>query len=121
MATRSNIGIRENDGTISTIYCHNDGYPQHVGRILLADYTSETAVRELLALGDISTLGDTTLSTYAYHRDRGEAKADPIVYEPGAFEQEHDYAYVWDIAGERWLWWDENALKPLTQEDVVMF
>ena len=118
MATRSNIGIRENDGTISTIYCHNDGYPQHVGRVLLTDYTSETDVRDLLELGDISSIGSTLAKVFAYHRDRGEEKADPIVYGPDEFTRQNDYAYVWDVVEGRWYWCEDEELKVLTQEDV---
>lgn len=118
MATRSNIGIRENDGTIKTIYCHNDGYPEHVGRILLADYTSESSVRELLALSDISSIGSTLDKVFAYHRDRGEEKADLFVYEPGEFTRQNDFAYVWDVAEGRWYWCEDEELKVLTQEDV---
>lgn len=118
MATRSNIGIRETDGTVKVIYCHNDGYPQHVGRVLLADYTSEVAVRELLALGDISSIGSTLDKVFAYHRDRGEAKADPIVHESGEFVRGEDFAYVYDVAESRWYWCEDSELKVLTQEDV---
>lgn len=58
MSTRSNIGIVNADGTVLTIYCHNDGYPSGVGQTLLDHYVDEAKVRELLALGDISILGE---------------------------------------------------------------
>ncbi len=35
MATRSNIGIVNEDGSITGIYCHYDGYPEYVGKMLL--------------------------------------------------------------------------------------
>jgi len=34
MATRSNIAIENQDGTVSAIYCHFDGYIDGVGEIL---------------------------------------------------------------------------------------
>jgi hypothetical protein len=119
MATRSNIGIRETDGTVKTIYSHWDGYPQHVGRILLAHYRDEESVRALIDLGDISELHETLDKVVAYHRDRGEAKADPIVHETGEFVRGEDYAYVWDVTEGRWYWCeDDNNLKVLMPWDT---
>jgi hypothetical protein len=119
MATRSNIGIRETDGTVKTIYSHWDGYPQHVGRILLAHYRDEDSVRALIDLGDISELHETLDTVVAYHRDRGEEKATLIVHEPGKFQRGEAYAYVFCVAKNYWYWCDEDELKPLTQEDVT--
>lgn len=118
MATRSNIGIRERDGVVWTIYSHWDGYPQYVGRVLLTHYTTEQAVRDLLALGDISELHPTLDAVVAYHRDRGEEKAEPRTYAPDTFSLAEQYAYVWDVSEGRWYWCDEEELKVLTQEDV---
>lgn len=70
MATRSNIGIVNNDGSIETIYCHWDGYPEHVG-VVLAKWYREAEVRTLLGLGDRSSLHvePTVKDSYA---ERGE-------------------------------------------------
>jgi len=57
MGTRSTIAIRNTDGTFEAIYCHWDGYLSHNGRILEENYTTEEKVRELIALGDISSQG----------------------------------------------------------------
>lgn len=73
MATRSMIGIKDKDGHgASLIYCHWDGYPNGVGDTLKQFYDTEEKVRELLELGDLSTLGNDLDSSFAYHRDRGE-------------------------------------------------
>lgn len=118
MATRSNIGIRETDGTVKTIYSHWDGYPQYVGRVLDTHYTTEQHVRGLLALGDISELKPMLHEVIAYHRDRGEEKAELVVYAPGEFVRHENYAYVWDVAESRWYWCEDEELKVLTQEDT---
>ena len=55
MATRSRIGLLLEDGTIESVYCHWDGYPEHNGRIL-QDHYDQTKLVALLALGDISSL-----------------------------------------------------------------
>lgn len=57
MSTRSSLGILNADGTVTGIYCHNDGYIQHHGPILGGPYyATEEKVRALVALGDISSL-----------------------------------------------------------------
>ena len=57
MSTRSNIGILNEDGTVNYIYCHFDGYLEHNGDILNEHYTTESKVRMLIGLGDLSMLG----------------------------------------------------------------
>jgi len=57
MSTRCRIGIKNNDGTIDSIYCHHDGYIEHVGSILVNHYKDEKKIRKLLELGDMSSLG----------------------------------------------------------------
>lgn len=57
MSTRSFIGIKENNGTIKAIYCHNDGYLSYVGAILNSYYADRESVERLMDLGDLSVLG----------------------------------------------------------------
>jgi hypothetical protein len=57
MATRSTIGVLNTDGSVTAVYCHWDGYPEHNGKILIENYTTEEKVRELIGLGSISSLG----------------------------------------------------------------
>lgn len=56
MSTRSQIGILNKDGSVDSVWCHWDGYPSNNGRILLDEYNSVRAVRNLLAGGDLSSL-----------------------------------------------------------------
>mgnify|MGYP003340256502 CR=1 FL=1 len=58
MATRSYIGLRNTDGTVDYIYCHYDGYPRGVGETLTKHYTTYDKVKALIALGDLSALGN---------------------------------------------------------------
>ena len=55
MATRSRIGLQLENGTIESVYCHWDGYPEHNGRIL-QDHYDQAKLVALLAQGDISSL-----------------------------------------------------------------
>jgi len=56
MSTSSRIGVVNDDQTITSIYCHFDGYPEGVGATLLEHWTDPAKVRALIALGDISVL-----------------------------------------------------------------
>lgn len=57
MSTRCRIGLELPDGKIKSIYCHHDGYPEGVGKMLIENYNDYQKIAELLELGDISTLG----------------------------------------------------------------
>jgi hypothetical protein len=85
MATRSTIAIQNPNGTVTGIYCHWDGYLGCNGVILQENYTTEVQVRDLIALGNLSSLGETLGNRVDFHdinshagqcvaygRDRGE-------------------------------------------------
>jgi hypothetical protein len=57
MGTRSDIIVHCTDGKWRRIYCHWDGYLEHNGRILFDHYTGQKKVEQLIALGDLSSLG----------------------------------------------------------------
>ena len=48
MSTRCRIGIENKDGTITSIYCHHDGYLEGVGEILVNHYKNEEKIRKLM-------------------------------------------------------------------------
>ena len=116
MGTRSTIAIQNTDGTVTGIYCHWDGYLSHNGDILQKFYTTEEKVRALIALGDLSSLGEQIGSKHdfnnapdgecnAYGRDRGETNIDAKTCASWAamledFGQEFDYLFV---PGKGWL------------------
>lgn len=126
MGTRSNIAIQQPDGVISAIYCHWDGYPDHVGKTLRDHYASDEQAKALIALGSISSLNERIAPnegeahsfdnaadgvTVAYHRDRGE-KLQPArnhANEPEWFaaaqtDSGAEYCYLWRDG--KWLCWD---------------
>jgi len=71
MSTSCRIGIENNDGTVTSIYCHHDGYPSYVGQVLKEHYSNEEKLRELISYGDTSaiesTLTDSKSKSYAMH------------------------------------------------------
>ena len=83
MGTRSAIGVYENE-KVTAVYCHFDGYISYNGKILNDHYNVEKT-KQLVALGDMSSLGvkinpegDHTFDhpekgvCVFYGRDRGE-------------------------------------------------
>jgi hypothetical protein len=57
MGTRSTIALEFADGTVEQVYCHWDGYLDYNGRILQDHYSDPFKLRELIDLGDLSSLG----------------------------------------------------------------
>jgi hypothetical protein len=106
MATRSRIAIENQDGTVTSIYCHWDGYISGVGETLFENYHL-LKTEQLIALGDISSLEDTLEDTVAYARDRGEDLNQttfdnvPTLFEAG-FNSGVEYVYCFTKDG-RWL------------------
>lgn len=107
MATRSRIAIENQDGSVTSIYCHWDGYTKHNGKILDEAYNTENKLNALIALGDISSLERSIEDTVAYARDRGEDFNQttfdnvPTLFEAG-FNSGVEYVYCLTKDG-RWL------------------
>jgi hypothetical protein len=99
MSTRSTIALEFADNSVSQIYCHFDGYLENNGKILTQHYMDPFKVKELLALGDFSSLRDTVAETKegAYTR-RGiedcEARRYMNVDEYFAECQQEEYDYI---------------------------
>ena len=93
MATRSFIIVANPKGDYTGIYCHWDGYPSGVGRVLSDHYAKPSQVRELIRLGSLSSLGERAKpvnpaahsfenkepgTTVAFFRDRGDEPWDQV-------------------------------------------
>jgi len=122
MATRSRIGLMLEDGTIKHSYCHYDGYPDGVGKILVENYSDIEKVKELLSFGDMSYLtanlhpeGEHSFAkpedgvTVFYGRDRKESDVDSVVtsmdeYHSVKYSSCIDYKYV--FSGGHWWVYD---------------
>jgi hypothetical protein len=141
MATRSRIGIQNEDGSVDSIYCHFDGYPEHNGDILVNHYSEREKVQKLINLGSISSLApevdapaliSCALSeghsfenqikgvTVAYHRDRDEdlqiRKSKTVEdYFMGDIEE---FGYLYTLEGE-WLVKDGYSSKKTQPQKVA--
>ncbi len=101
MSTRSEIGILNNDSTVTSIYCHWDGYPEYNGKILSLYYKSEEKARKLIKNGDLSSLAENINPNENFNHD---------------FERPQDYVCVYyhRDRGEPW-----EQVKPRTYSDVI--
>ena len=111
MATRSTIALEYADGTVGQIYAHWDGYLDHNGKILYEHYTDPYKVRELMDLGDVSSLHPNIGKKHSfddrsacdgqctfYGRDRGEEGCDQRMFKDFedyvANHQYEEYEYI---------------------------
>ena len=116
MSTRSTIsivtnslivnGVEEGIPVYKTIYCHFDGYPydnRGVGNMLLRHYTDKEKVENLIAHGDMSSIGE---------------KIDPDGINPHSFKerQENVCTFYHRDRGDDW-----KLCKPRETEDVTEF
>jgi hypothetical protein len=109
MSTRSRIGMIYPNGEIKSIYCHFDGYFRGVGATLLEHYTTFDKVNELIELGDISALKNTTDETISYYRDFKESfeNTRPMInyskyhFISSATQSGAEYYYLFD--GASWI------------------
>lgn len=133
MSTRSRIGTTNPNGSITSVYCHSDGYldsPHGVGHKLFEHYKEPAKIAELIALGDLSSLHELVAPppgvehnfdtradgvSVAYTRDRGEtgcdAATDPNVaaFLVTANGCGAEFAYLW--AGV-WVVWETCISSP---------
>jgi hypothetical protein len=114
MSTRSRLGIVNDDGTITSIYVHYDGYLDHHGPILLESYNTRERVLKLMRLGDLSVLrnnigekhsfdddydiADKNKWCTAYGRDRHEEGVEAAMFKDvKSFQQafeEYNYLFL---------------------------
>ena len=105
MATRAAIIIENGDGTVTGIYNHNDGYVSYLGRMLREHYPTIEDARALVALGDVSQVGETLDDTIAYHRDRQEPwdSVKPLVCLLGDVAELIESQYIYHHNGTQWM------------------
>ncbi len=76
MGTRSTIALEYADGTVEQVYCHWDGYLEHNGKILQEHYSNPFILRDLIDLGDLSSLRPTIGIKHAF--SQFELPADEV-------------------------------------------
>jgi hypothetical protein len=131
MGTRSTIALEFADGTVQQVYCHWDGYLDHNGRILQDHYSDPFKLRDLIDLGDMSSLAPNIGTQHSfekapegectfYGRDRNESGCGARKFKD--FEdykknhQYEEYEYILRACGDKAVWFvadHSNVYEPL--------
>jgi len=132
MGTRSTIALEFADGTVEQVYCHWDGYLENNGKILQEHYSDPFKLRQLIDLGDMSSLGERIGTQHAfdkapegectfYLRDRKESGCEAKKFKDFAdYKANHQYEefeYILRACGDKAVWYvaDHNSTYvPLT-------
>ena len=119
MGTRSTIALEFADGTVQQVYCHWDGYLDHNGKILQDHYSDPFKLRELIDLGDMSSLAPNIGTQHAfdkapqgectfYLRDRKESGCEAKKFKDFAdYKANHQYEefeYILRACGDKAVW-----------------
>lgn len=108
MATRSRIAVEQENGKVISVYCHNDGYPEGVGKDLLNLFPNGTPTSEVVEFimeGDRSTVK----LSYREWRDEDcppDYNANRSDFFSGDIEE---YGYLYTKEGE-WVWKSDDSL-----------
>lgn len=100
MSTRSRVGIQHENGFIESIYVHYDGSPDSRLPLLKEYYNSPERVKELIGMGNASSIERNLEKSVFYVRDRGESMEhnEAIVHDDlNSFIQDdyEEYAYIY--------------------------
>ena len=132
MATRSRIGIQLPDNSILSVYCHWDGYPEWMGRILKTHYNTKEKVAELIDGGDMSSpwtnerwsndLLDRHREEYGpqYYSQRGEdcpPRLDADLCEFLLPDNNEEFAYVY--RNDEWVCYNMNQFDDTKLPEIV--
>jgi len=111
MSTNSAIAMKQEDGSIKSVYCHWDGYPSNQYPILVNGYGTTEFVDELIKLGNISNLEYSVDSTIFYGRDRHEDDQEPESYNDIAelMDSSLSAEYYYYFTGQKWNVFDGNG------------
>lgn len=117
MATSSTVAKLNDDGTVTQISIHWDGYTEGVGTELLNKYTTPESVDRLLAEGDHNELFDIPVS----YRSRGQTHRDArvyanrTVYERQGLTERFNYLFdngVWLVSTSGLVGFDRFSVTP---------
>lgn len=114
MSTRGHVAIKEN-GKYKYIYNHHDSYIDGLGITLYKYYKDVNKVKELIALGNTSSIGSTVeeggSKTYKEHLDKPLEQRGTVA----AFRDINR----WEDCNETTTWEDEKPLETEYLSDVL--
>lgn len=109
MSTHSRIGYLQ-DGRVTSIYCHSDGYISFNGVLLQEHYKDIDKIKELVASGNASHLG-TKVSNTSFYKDEDE-KAE--VESLDEYVSHASYHYLFDVVANQWKVYNDRRVALLS-------
>ena len=99
MSTRSFIGFSDENSKLVGIYCHYDGYPEHVGKVLVWYHNSFPAAEALLEGSHIRSIdNDGTVCRFG----PGDGAAEQYDSLEEVLSSVYDYAYLYSVQDNCW-------------------
>jgi hypothetical protein len=128
MSTRSRLGYELSDGSILSIYCHFDGYPEFNGVKLQEHFNTVEKVQELIDLGDISclwtnagwnneTLPETGPLPYSSRGEDCPPRHDADLCEYLLPDGSEEYAYL--FRNDEWVCYDMHQFEDSKLPEIV--
>lgn len=106
MGTRAMIGFVNEDGSVTSTYCHYDGYLEGVGRTLVNHYSHPIEATSVASVGYLSALEPNIHESISSSVHKNQAVASyPSVLE--FMNEGYDYAgaeYLYLFDGEIWFY-----------------
>ncbi len=130
MGTRSRIGKQLADGSILSVYCHYDGYPEFNGRVLRDYFSTNDKVSDLIDGGDMSCTwtnagwNNETLEENGplHYTSRGESIVNnaPIIHDSmmDFLENGEEFGYV--FANGEWTCYDTKTWSDTYKQQVAI-
>ena len=116
MSTRSFICIEDAEHGYRGIYCHYDGYPEHVGRLLVEFHNSISSAQTIVSGPQIRNLDqDGTVVRY------GDGTLDDSEVYLGiedALNSGFDYAYLYSTEENCWRCFKRNSIYKSVLDEV---
>jgi hypothetical protein len=103
MSTRSWIVLKTSEH-YQGVYCHYDGYPKHVGSLLVRFYNTEQKIERLLAKGNLISLRKTIEESefFEEEEDKPYLHLDCLIDLEKRFQKNViNYVYLF----QEGLWW----------------
>ena len=101
MSTRSFICIEDDEQGYRGIYCHYDGYPKHVGKLLVEFHNSLSAAKAIVHGPQIRNFDhDGTVVRYG---DGTPDDSEVVLGIDDAVNNGFDYAYLFSVQENRWM------------------
>jgi hypothetical protein len=122
MATSASVAIELENGQVMDIHNHGDGYPEHLGAVLVKHYSDPIKVKQLIQLGSASFIDanignkinfddrktrEQNQQCLFYGRDRGESNTN--AQKASNFDEwfddvtgQYSYSYIFDTKTNTW-------------------